>query len=313
MNLLKVEEGAWKDISGRWRQLAGGFYSHGWSLELVESRIDGPFDWAKSFHHNSLEICINNLGHGIVYSDHSQLEFRPGTVGFYAIANKKLNAQRRAGEYTQFVTVEWSRSALAKELKGMEEWLLPPVKAWLEGKREEPLIGSPRPISPSLKSRLESLLSGSFSQPSLTLFAHALSLEAAAEVLFEPNQADIKMCPFSPAHKLIVEKAKEYLKEHFTSSIRLHDLARHVGVSPSYLSRLFSKETGMSISDYVRNLRIEKAAELLKRGDYNVTEAAFAVGYSSLSYFSKVFCQVMGCCPCVYPSPKRLVNKRSTP
>ncbi|QSR89241.1 helix-turn-helix transcriptional regulator [Methylacidiphilum caldifontis] len=309
MNLSKIEEGAWKDISGRWRQLAGGFYSHGWSLELIESRIDGYFDWSKSFHHNSLEICINNLGHGVIYSNGSMVEFRPGTVGFYAISKKRLHAERKAGEYAQFVTVEWSRQALAEELKGMEEWLLPPVKAWLEGKREEPLIGSPRIMSSSLRVRLENLLSGTFSQPTLTLFAHALSLEAAAEVLFEPINTDVKICPFSPAHKLIVEKAKEYLKEHFTRSIRLTELAQYVGVSPSYLSRLFSKEMGMTIPIYIRNLRIEKAAELLKRGDYNVTEAAFAVGYSSLSYFSKVFCQVMGCCPCVYPSPKRLVSK----
>lgn len=309
MNLAKVERGAWKDISGRWRQIAGNFYAQGWSLEIVESRIDGSFDWSRSFHRNSLEICINKLGSGIVYSEKAQVEFRPGTVGFYALTEKDLRAERIGGEYAQFVTVEWSRSALAQELKGLEEWLLPPVKAWLEGKREEPLIGNPHEISFSLESRLEILLSGTLSQPALSLYAHALSLEAAAEVLFEPMQAEKKICPLSPAHKLIVSKAKEYLKEHFTSAIRLSELARYLGVSPSYLSRLFSKETGMSIPVYVRNLRIEKAAELLKRGDYNVTEAAFAVGYSSLSYFSKVFCQVMGCCPCVYPSPKRLVKK----
>ena len=46
---------------------------------------------------------------------------------------------------------------------------------------------------------------------------------------------------------------------------------------------------------------MERAAELLKSGKYNVTEAALEVGYSSLSHFSQAFCQTMGCCPALYP------------
>jgi AraC-like DNA-binding protein len=46
---------------------------------------------------------------------------------------------------------------------------------------------------------------------------------------------------------------------------------------------------------------MEKAAELLRSGDYNVTEAAFEVGYSSLSHFSQAFHETFGCCPGLYP------------
>jgi len=46
---------------------------------------------------------------------------------------------------------------------------------------------------------------------------------------------------------------------------------------------------------------MERAAELLLSGKYNVTEAALEVGYSSLSHFSQAFCQTMGCCPGLYP------------
>jgi AraC-like DNA-binding protein len=51
----------------------------------------------------------------------------------------------------------------------------------------------------------------------------------------------------------------------------------------------------------LRKVRMERAAELLRSGKFNVTEAALEVGYNSLSHFSKAFCDTFGCCPCFYP------------
>ncbi|MGV3533026.1 MAG: helix-turn-helix transcriptional regulator, partial [Chthoniobacteraceae bacterium] len=85
---------------------------------------------------------------------------------------------------------------------------------------------------------------------------------------------------------------------------------RIVGVSPYYLSRIFSQEMKMTIPQYIRRIRMEKAAELLRDGKHNVTEAAFAVGYSSLGYFSKSFCEVIGCCPALYPQALTVAKKR---
>jgi AraC-like DNA-binding protein len=56
----------------------------------------------------------------------------------------------------------------------------------------------------------------------------------------------------------------------------------------------------MTISQYVRKLRIEAAAELIVSGKYNISEAAVEVGYQSLSHFSKAFQQVKGCLPSKY-------------
>ena len=65
----------------------------------------------------------------------------------------------------------------------------------------------------------------------------------------------------------------------------------------------------MTIPQYVRRLRMERAAELLLTGKHNVTEAAMEVGYSSLSHFSKAFCTTIGCCPALFPSATALVKK----
>ena len=81
----------------------------------------------------------------------------------------------------------------------------------------------------------------------------------------------------------------------------LEDLGRSVGCSPFHLSRTFSAATGLTIPQYVRQLRMERAAELLRSGRFNVTEAALEVGYSSLSHFSQAFHETFGCCPGLYP------------
>lgn len=82
----------------------------------------------------------------------------------------------------------------------------------------------------------------------------------------------------------------------------LEAIGHEVGCSPYYLSRTFSREMGMTIPQCLRTLRMRYAAELLKSGRCNVTEAAMAVGYSSLSHFSQAFCQAIGCCPAMYSS-----------
>ena len=75
---------------------------------------------------------------------------------------------------------------------------------------------------------------------------------------------------------------------------------RKVGCSAFYLSRCFSQETGVTIPQYLRQIRIERAAELLLSGRFNVTEAALEVGYSSMSHFSRAFCETTGYCPALY-------------
>ena len=80
----------------------------------------------------------------------------------------------------------------------------------------------------------------------------------------------------------------------------LKQMAESVGCSQYYMSRIFSKEAGMTIPQYLREIRIEHAAELLRTGQCNVTEAAFEVGYNSPSHFSQAFCQKLGVCPALY-------------
>ena len=81
----------------------------------------------------------------------------------------------------------------------------------------------------------------------------------------------------------------------------LEELGRRVACSHFYLSRTFTRETGLTLSQWLRRARLERAAELLRTRKCNVTEAALEVGYSSLSHFSQAFREMFGCCPGLYP------------
>jgi AraC-like DNA-binding protein len=83
--------------------------------------------------------------------------------------------------------------------------------------------------------------------------------------------------------------------------LTLEEIGRRVGCSPFHLSRIFSQEVGKPIFQYLRDLRMERAAELLRQRKLNVTEVAMAVGYNSSSHFSTAFHETFGCCPGLYP------------
>ena len=120
--------------------------------------------------------------------------------------------------------------------------------------------------------------------------------------LFQPRSHDELFCHRQQrVARDRVEAVQAILRRQLSQTPALEDIAREVGCSPFYLSRTFSKETGQTIPQYLRQLRMERAATLLKTGDYNVTEAAMEVGYNSLSHFSQAFHQTFGCCPGLYP------------
>ena len=77
----------------------------------------------------------------------------------------------------------------------------------------------------------------------------------------------------------------------------LEELGRKIGCSHFYLSRIFSAQTGQTITQCLRQFRMDRAAELLRARELNVTEVALEVGYSSLSHFSAAFREAYGLSP----------------
>jgi len=121
-------------------------------------------------------------------------------------------------------------------------------------------------------------------------------LESAAEIRRVLTHSSSLPQPTS----LLVKQASAYIQQNYTRSFSLIELSESIGVSKSYLSRIFKTDTGISLWDYLNRFRIQKAKELLLLTDESITEVAADVGYEDVSYFSRVFRKIAGCSPRAY-------------
>jgi AraC-like DNA-binding protein len=296
------ERPAWRAIGDGWRHLHGSVRGAGVSFEWHDFTAREEFDWGKSFHPGSVEVCLNLEGNGQVAFNKSESAFTPLTAGFYRRGEQILRATRNANERHQFLTVEMSFDFLRRHLGEFVTSLHPLVREIVSGQSEKSAVAPPS----RLTSRQQQLLASLREAPVLALaqsvWYQAKALEVAAEFFFvAPGEQELFCQRQQRLSAERVEKAVAVLREKLSEPPTLEELGRATGCSPFHLSRTFSAATGMTIPQYTRQLRLERAAELLKSGKFNVTEAALEVGYSSLSHFSQAFHEAFGCCPGLYP------------
>lgn len=98
----------------------------------------------------------------------------------------------------------------------------------------------------------------------------------------------------------LINTCIEYIYVHIKERITINDLADYTGFSESYLSHLFKQELGTSISDYIREKKVEKAQNLLKYCDYSLISIANYLSFSSQSHFTQVFQKQVGMTPKKY-------------
>ena len=98
-------------------------------------------------------------------------------------------------------------------------------------------------------------------------------------------------------HADTVYKVIEYIKENYYRHIPLEEIAQITYMSKTYLSTLFKKETGYSISEYINGIRVDRARSLLVNSDIAIVEIARMCGFEDQSYFTKVFRKTTGITP----------------
>lgn len=89
----------------------------------------------------------------------------------------------------------------------------------------------------------------------------------------------------------------------------VRDLASDLDLSPSQTLRKIKAATGKSVNQYIREIRLEKAAELILETDYNASEVAYQVGFNSASYFNKSFSEYFGIPPGEYKTSSASADK----
>jgi AraC-like DNA-binding protein len=123
----------------------------------------------------------------------------------------------------------------------------------------------------------------------LTIFAQHLSALSNQLVVQE-------VALESPA----ISRARSFITEHHGEEMTLTGVARAVNMSAFYFCKTFRKATGLTFTDYVARVRVEKVKDLLLNPNKRVSEAAYEAGFQSLSQFNRVFRRIAGEPPSAY-------------
>ena len=103
----------------------------------------------------------------------------------------------------------------------------------------------------------------------------------------------------------IIRRAQQFITEHVREKLTVPLVARHVDVSPSYLTALFRKNLQISPGEYVRRIKLQESKQMIREDNLNFTEIAAALQYSTVHHFSRQFKDKFGITPTEYAKSVR--------
>ena len=103
----------------------------------------------------------------------------------------------------------------------------------------------------------------------------------------------------------IIRRAQQFISEHVREKLTVPLVARHVDVSPSYLTALFRKNLQISPGEYVRRIKLQESKQMIREDNLNFTEIAAALQYSTVHHFSRQFKDKFGITPTEYAKSVR--------
>ncbi len=109
-----------------------------------------------------------------------------------------------------------------------------------------------------------------------------------------------------PSNTVLVNKVIDYINKNYTANdLSVAEISAYFDFTPTYLGTTFKKITQQSLLQYITNIRMDKAKDLLTHTDTSITEISECVGYSDVFYFSKKFKAIHGCSPKEYAKRNR--------
>lgn len=149
-------------------------------------------------------------------------------------------------------------------------------------------------INPTLVSRIYRFLIEKIER----IYNHDTTVQTAYEIFFKYFAA----CQNTalPEYSKTVNEVIHYIHSHLEEPLNLSVIAKFMNKNASALSSSFKQNTGMTITDYIHQARINKAVQYFNTTKMTVSEAALAVGFQDFAYFSRLFRKQMGCSPKEY-------------
>lgn len=276
------------------------------SVEWHGFKAGSPVNWSQALQPDTLKICFNFEGSAQLSQPFGSLAIQRASIAYFRV-HQDGAAVRHASQEHQFLTVTLSLPFLRAHLNDQQASLSPGLADLIfrdepSTKVLTPISLSARPMRQVEQDLAKALRKPSVESPALPIYYRGKVLELISVLFFSPKGQESEFFCFKQKRVASdrVQKACAHIAANLEQPLTLEQLGRQIGCSSYYLSRLFSETMGMTISRYARRLRVERAAELLGSGRFNVSEAAIEVGYQSLSHFSKAFKEVKGCHPSDY-------------
>lgn len=123
----------------------------------------------------------------------------------------------------------------------------------------------------------------------LTIFGQHLSF-VCHQILVQPQHAE----------PVAVIRARQFIQDHQADDLSLTEVAGAVNTSTFYFCKLFKRATGLNFTEYLSQVRVEKAKSLLPNPNLRVSEIAYEIGFQSLTHFNRVFKRITGQSPTSY-------------
>ncbi|NLY18745.1 MAG: response regulator [Clostridiaceae bacterium] len=157
-------------------------------------------------------------------------------------------------------------------------------------------------MSSVLKNYGDSIGDESDKKPDYIQISNAEFLKEAGDMLMQYGEYCVSLIEKArhSAYRKEIIAAIDYIKKNYSSDISLKSVAQHVFVSDSYLSRIFKEDMNKSFVEYLTEIRIEKAIELIKTTDLPNYVIAEKIGYENINYFGRVFKKITGLTPSQY-------------
>lgn len=137
------------------------------------------------------------------------------------------------------------------------------------------------------------------------LIAHLIDCYTAEKLL--PSKYDLRLSRMKKTNALL-----DFMHENYNCPLTTASLAEAYHFSEGHLCRIFRAATGKTVTQYLNQIRIEKAAVLLKNTDESVSGISQSVGFESLNYFDRVFRKRFGCSPVEYKRNFRASDEKTS-
>ncbi len=275
----------------KWSDLPEG---HGPPLAVVRATEHPDYP---EHHHEFWEIVIVTRGTGLMVFGSKALPIKVGDV--FVISRDQEHAYRETHSL-DIINIAFDPDYIGAHHPVLDEWmskhaLFAVGPRWHSGETPgECLHLGPSEFARALElaQRLEGELGSACAEARVASFAYFLLLVTLLR----------RHClPWEPAGEAApgtrIGRAVEFVETHFAEPITIDDIAATSHVSRRHFFRLFEQAVGMGPKEYLKKVRLRKAAEMLLTTKANVTEVAYACGFNDSNYFSTLYHKEFGVSP----------------